>query len=223
MSERSRSGGGDARRSRQSRRAPSGLGGEPACGRGMRGAGSGSAPSSRPADRDARPLSGRTNVQFVHADGRHDARARLGARAGETPSSGSSAVAVAAALVAAGACASPVTVRMPGGSLEVRLENGRATLIGPAEEICHGEVLIRSKTGHLQGVSRSPRMRSMIRRVLALVVCGLVVAGVAAAAECARSRAASRCVSRSTGSGCLGPKRVSSASRAPSSSSVRVA
>ena len=31
-------------------------------------------------------------------------------------------------------------------------------------------------------------MRSMIRRVLALVVCGLVVAGVAAAAECARSR-----------------------------------
>jgi diaminopimelate epimerase len=86
---------------------------------------------------------GRTNVQFVHADGPHDARALVWERgAGETPSSGSSAVAVAAALVAAGACTSPVMVRMPGGSLEVRLENGRATLIGPAEEICHGEVLM---------------------------------------------------------------------------------
>ena len=38
-------------------------------------------------------------------------------------------------------------------------------------------------------------MRSMIRRVLALVVCGLVVAGVAAAAEVRTiEAAASRCV-----------------------------
>jgi diaminopimelate epimerase len=86
----------------------------------------------------------RTNVQFVHPDGDHDVRALVWERgAGETPSSGSSAVAVAAALVASGACASPVSVHMPGGRLEVRLENGVATLIGPAEEICRGEVLLR--------------------------------------------------------------------------------
>jgi diaminopimelate epimerase len=85
---------------------------------------------------------GRTNVQFVHADGDHEARALVWERgAGETPSSGSSAVAVAAALVAAGACFSPVSVHMPGGTLEVRLEDGAATLVGPAEEICRGDVL----------------------------------------------------------------------------------
>jgi diaminopimelate epimerase len=84
----------------------------------------------------------RTNVQFVHADGDHDTRALVWERgAGETPSSGSSAVAVAAALVASGACSSPVSVHMPGGTLEVRLEDGAATLVGPAEEICRGEVL----------------------------------------------------------------------------------
>jgi diaminopimelate epimerase len=86
----------------------------------------------------------RTNVQFVHPDTNHDVRALVWERgAGETPSSGSSAVAVAAALVASGACASPVSVHMPGGRLEVRLENGVATLVGPAEEICRGEVLLR--------------------------------------------------------------------------------
>jgi diaminopimelate epimerase len=85
----------------------------------------------------------RTNVQFVHADSEHEARALVWERgAGETPSSGSSAVAVAAALVAAGACASPVSVQMPGGTLEVRLDDGTATLVGPAEEICRGEVLV---------------------------------------------------------------------------------
>ena len=45
----------------------------------------------------------RTNVQFVHADGDHDVRALVWERgAGETPSSGSSAVAVAVALVETG-------------------------------------------------------------------------------------------------------------------------
>ena len=84
----------------------------------------------------------RTNVQFVRADGAHDARALVWERgAGETPSSGSSAVAVAAALIAAGDCASPVTVHMPGGDLEVRLREGGATLVGPAEEICRGSLV----------------------------------------------------------------------------------
>jgi diaminopimelate epimerase len=50
--------------------------------------------------------------------------------AGETASSGSSAVAVAAALGAAA-----VTVRFPGGPLDVRIEDGRAFLTGPAVRV----------------------------------------------------------------------------------------
>jgi diaminopimelate epimerase len=83
----------------------------------------------------------RTNVQLAHADGPHDVTALVWERgAGETSASGSSAVAVAAAAIAHGWCVSPVTVHMPGGDLQVRFENGRATLIGPAKEICRGEL-----------------------------------------------------------------------------------
>ncbi len=81
----------------------------------------------------------RTNVQLAHVDGAHDVRALVWERgAGETSASGSSAVAVAAAAVANGWCTSPVTVHMPGGDLVVRIESGRAILVGPAEEICSG-------------------------------------------------------------------------------------
>jgi diaminopimelate epimerase len=82
----------------------------------------------------------RTNVQLVQPHGRHDVRALVWERgAGETAASGSSAVAAAAACVARGWCASPVTVRMPGGDLVVRLAGGRAILVGPAERVCEGE------------------------------------------------------------------------------------
>jgi diaminopimelate epimerase len=82
------------------------------------------------------------NVQLAHAEGRHDLAVLVWERgAGETPASGSSAVAAAAAALAEGWCESPVTVHMPGGALEVRLDDGRATLVGPAEEICRGELL----------------------------------------------------------------------------------
>lgn len=82
----------------------------------------------------------RTNVQLAHPEGRHDVRALVWERgAGETAASGSSAVAVAAAAVAGSWSESPVTVHMPGGDLVVRIENGRGTLVGPAELICEGE------------------------------------------------------------------------------------
>ena len=85
---------------------------------------------------------GRTNVQLAHPVGRHELAVLVWERgAGETPSSGSSAVAAAAAAVAEGWCRSPVTVRMPGGVLAVGLEHGVATLVGPAVEICRGELL----------------------------------------------------------------------------------
>jgi diaminopimelate epimerase len=84
---------------------------------------------------------GRTNVQLVRVDDLHAVTALVWERgAGETSASGSSAVAVAGAAVVNGWCESPVTVRMPGGELEVSLDSeNRATLTGPAEQICTGE------------------------------------------------------------------------------------
>ena len=84
----------------------------------------------------------RTNVQLVRIDSRRDATAGVWERgAGETLSSGTSACAVAAAAVANGWCESPVTVHLAGGDLLVALdERFHATLTGPAQEICHGEV-----------------------------------------------------------------------------------
>jgi len=73
----------------------------------------------------------RTNVQVARRLGQGEIEARVWERGvGETGSSGTSAVAVAAALGE-----SPATVRFPGGPLEVRIEDGRATLTGPAERV----------------------------------------------------------------------------------------
>jgi diaminopimelate epimerase len=83
-----------------------------------------------------------TNVQLVRVEGGNALTVLVWERgAGETSASGSSAIAAAAAAVTNGWCDSPVTVRMPGGELCVELnEDNRATLVGPAEEICVGEV-----------------------------------------------------------------------------------
>src|SRR5215210_2387708 len=86
----------------------------------------------------------RTNVQLVRVDGTAELTVRVWERgAGETSASGSSAAAAAAAAVANGWCEAPVTVRMPGGDLRVELDaENRLTLVGPAEEICSGEVRV---------------------------------------------------------------------------------
>lgn len=73
----------------------------------------------------------RTNVQVARIVEPGVIEARVWERgAGETASSGSSAVAVAAALGV-----SPAVVRFPGGELFVRIEDGRAVLTGPAVRI----------------------------------------------------------------------------------------
>jgi diaminopimelate epimerase len=84
----------------------------------------------------------RTNVQLVRVDGPNELTVLVWERgAGETSASGSSAVAAAAAAVANGWCESPVQVQMPGGALRVELDDeNRITLLGPAEEICEGEL-----------------------------------------------------------------------------------
>jgi diaminopimelate epimerase len=73
----------------------------------------------------------RTNVQVARIAFDGAIEARVWERgAGETASSGSSAVAIAAAFGG-----SPATIRFPGGELTVRFEDGRAFLTGPAERV----------------------------------------------------------------------------------------
>ncbi len=73
----------------------------------------------------------RTNVQVARLSADGGIEARVWERGvGETASSGSSAVAVAAAFGI-----SPVGVRFPGGELHVRLEGARAFLTGPAVQV----------------------------------------------------------------------------------------
>jgi diaminopimelate epimerase len=84
----------------------------------------------------------RTNVQLVHVDSGREATVGVWERgAGETMSSGTSAVAVAGASVANGWCESPVTIHLAGGDMQVELDAGfNARLTGAAQEICMGEV-----------------------------------------------------------------------------------
>lgn len=83
----------------------------------------------------------RTNVQLVRVDGPHDLAVGVWERgAGETLSSGTSAVASAGVAVSRGWCSSPVTVHLAGGDLVVELNEAmNARLKGPAQEIFTGE------------------------------------------------------------------------------------
>jgi diaminopimelate epimerase len=73
----------------------------------------------------------RTNVQVARLDAPAKITARVWERGvGETSASGTSAVAVAAALGQQAA-----QVRFPGGTLAVRFAGGRALVVGPAERI----------------------------------------------------------------------------------------
>jgi len=74
----------------------------------------------------------RTNVQVGRIDGSRTVTARVWERGvGETSSSGTGAVAVAAGCIGAG----EVEVRFPGGTLAVRLVGSRAFLTGPAVQL----------------------------------------------------------------------------------------
>ena len=81
----------------------------------------------------------RTNVQLIRVDNAHELTVLVWERgAGETSASGSSSVAAAAVAVARGWCETPVAVRLPGGTLVVRLNKAGASLTGPAERVAHG-------------------------------------------------------------------------------------
>jgi diaminopimelate epimerase len=88
----------------------------------------------------------RTNVQVARVDAAGRVTARVWERGvGETLSSGTSAVAVAAATHGCG----EVVVTFPGGSLVVALHEGQATLTGPADRVDDpgGDRRSRSTTG----------------------------------------------------------------------------
>ena len=79
----------------------------------------------------------RTNVQVARRLDPATIEARVWERGvGETGASGSSAIAIVAALGGGTA-----TVRFPGGDLHVQLDNGRALLTGPAMRQPHPEPL----------------------------------------------------------------------------------
>lgn len=90
----------------------------------------------------------RTNVQLAEPVGPNELRVLVWERgAGETASSGSSATAAAAVAVVRGWCVSPVTVHLPGGALVVTLAGSRASLLGPAVEICRGTTELGAPAG----------------------------------------------------------------------------
>ena len=73
----------------------------------------------------------RTNVQVARVDAPGEVTARVWERGvGETTSSGTGAVAIAAALAQ-----NRARIRFPGGELGVRFDGGRAYLTGPAERL----------------------------------------------------------------------------------------
>ena len=84
----------------------------------------------------------RTNVQFLEVVDRRTLRIEIWERgAGYTLASGSSSVAAAAVAVRLGLCERQVTVRMPGGQLQVTIgPDFAATLLGPVTKIADGTI-----------------------------------------------------------------------------------
>ena len=83
----------------------------------------------------------RANVGFAQVVGRHAIRLRVFERgAGETLACGSGACAAAAVLIRRGRLASPATVTLPGGTLEIDWPGGGAPLwmVGPAAFVFEG-------------------------------------------------------------------------------------
>ena len=81
----------------------------------------------------------RTNVQFLEVLGPSEIRIEIWERgAGYTLASGSSSCAAAAAARRLGLVGDEVTVRMPGGTLQIRFAEGKAFLTGPVEKVFEG-------------------------------------------------------------------------------------
>ena len=84
----------------------------------------------------------RTNVQFMAVRGPNAIQIEIWERgAGYTLASGSSSCAAAAVACRLGLVQSPVTVHMPGGTLEIRLDDAwHARMVGPVAHVCQGNL-----------------------------------------------------------------------------------
>jgi len=82
----------------------------------------------------------RTNVQFMRVLNRSSIQIEIWERgAGYTQASGSSSTAAGATAHKLGLCDAAITVYMPGGNLQIELDDGfAATLTGPAAKVCEG-------------------------------------------------------------------------------------
>ena len=98
----------------------------------------------------------RTNVQFMAVTGPHRIRIEIWERgAGYTLASGTSSCAAAAVAVKLGRCRSPVTVSMPGGELEIRLDaDFQAEMEGPVRAVGGGRLADEFLAG--LGLTRLP-------------------------------------------------------------------
>jgi diaminopimelate epimerase len=84
----------------------------------------------------------RTNVSFVRAVDEHTIDVRFWERgAGETMSSGTGSAGASVAAVTRGMAKSPVSVRTPGGALDLRWETNMY-LTGPAEIVAEGQFFL---------------------------------------------------------------------------------
>lgn len=84
----------------------------------------------------------RTNVQFMQILDRNNIRIEIWERgAGYTLASGSSSSAAAAVAYKLGLCDSRISVRMPGGNIEIEISPEYAiTMTGPVTRICEGSI-----------------------------------------------------------------------------------
>lgn len=83
----------------------------------------------------------RANIEFAEILSPHEIRMRVWERgSGETMACGTGACATAFAAILTGRCSSPVTVRLLGGSLEIKVTpSGEVTMTGPASTVFEGK------------------------------------------------------------------------------------
>lgn len=94
-----------------------------------------------PAIETSKPFPARTNVEFTEVLSPEEVRVRVWERGvGETQACGTGACAVAVAGSLRGLTGRHVTVRMPGGPLEIEWTDQTVTLTGPVVEVFRGEL-----------------------------------------------------------------------------------